>query len=136
MNITSSSAVSSANSLWNLLASRADLRAAEYQRDAAQLLLGRDVEEAFADLVDAGATLELRRAGTKEAWKLVVSQEQKDSVGGGNSGELLRALEKWYKWRFAHVEAVGQHNIAAARLSRAVGVPLWGASPRKSSEAR
>ncbi len=124
------------NDAFDLLASRADLRAAEYQRDAAQLLLGRDVEEAFADLVDAGATLELRRAGTKEAWKLVVSQEQKDSVGGGNSGELLRALEKWYKWRFAHVEAVGQHNIAAARLSRAVGVPLWGASPRKSSEAR
>lgn len=124
------------NDAFDLLASRADLRAAEYQRDAAQLLLGRDVEEAFADLVDAGATVELRKLGTREAWKLVVSQDQKDSVGGGNAGELLRALEKWYKWRFAHVEAVGQHNIAAARLSRAVGVPLWGASPRKPSQAR
>lgn len=117
------------NDAFDLLAARADLRAAEHQREAARLLLGRDVEEAYADLVDAETTVEIRQLGAKEAWKLVVSQEQKDTIGGGNSGELLRALEKWYKWRFAHVEAVGLHNIAAARLARAVGTPLWAASP-------
>ncbi len=124
------------NDAFDLLAARADLRAAEHQREAARLLLGRDVEEAYADLVDAETTVEIRQLGAKEAWKLVVSQEQKDTIGGGNSGELLRALEKWYKWRFAHVEAVGHHNIAAARLARAVGTPLWAASPPNPKNPR
>ena len=41
------------NDAFDLMASRADLRAAEHQQDAAQLLLGRDVEEAYADLLEA-----------------------------------------------------------------------------------
>lgn len=117
------------NDAFDLIAARADLRAAEHQREAAQLLLGRDVEEAYADLVDARTTIEIRDRARRESWKIVVSQQQRDTVGGGNSTELLRALEKWYKWRFAHVEAIGQHNVAAARLARAVGAPLWAGSP-------
>ncbi|HWB78551.1 MAG TPA: TolC family protein [Nannocystaceae bacterium] len=117
------------NDAFDLIAARADLRAAEHQQEAAQLLLGRDVEEAYADLVDARTTIEIRDRARRESWKIVVSQQQRDTVGGGNSTELLRALEKWYKWRFAHVEAIGQHNVAAARLARAVGAPLWAPSP-------
>ncbi|HET6585507.1 MAG TPA: TolC family protein [Nannocystaceae bacterium] len=113
------------NDAFDLQGARADLRAAEHQRAAAVLLLGRDVEEAFGDLVDARATIDLRDRARKRSWQLVVSQEQKDTVKGGNAGELLRALEKWYRNRFAHVEAVAQHNLAAARLARAVGTPLW-----------
>lgn len=116
------------NDAFDLQAARADLRAAEHQRAAAVLLLGRDVEEAFGDLVDARATIDLRDRARKRSWQLVVSQEQKDTVKGGNAGELLRALEKWYRNRFAHVEAVAQHNLAAARLARAVGAPLWNLS--------
>lgn len=120
------------NDAFDLIAARADLRAAEHQQEAAQLLLGRDVEEAYAELVDARASIEIRDRLRRESWRLVVSQQQRDTVGGGNSTELLRALEKWYKWRFAHVEAIGQHNVAAARLARAVGTPLWAASPPPS----
>ena len=114
------------NDAFDLQAARADLRAAGYQREAARLLLGRDVEEAYADLIEASSTEEIRRAGAQEAWRLVVSQQIKDTAGTANSAELLRALEKWYRLRFSQVEAVGQHNLAAARLARAVGTPLWG----------
>lgn len=114
------------NDAFDLQAARADLRAAGYQREAARLLLGRDVEEAYADLIEASATEEIRRAGAQEAWRLVVSQQIKDTAGTANSAELLRALEKWYRLRFSQVEAAGQHNLAAARLARAVGAPLWG----------
>lgn len=114
------------NDAFDLQAARADLRAAGYQRDAARLLLGREVEEAYADLVEAAATEEIRRAGAEQAWRLVISQQIKDTAGTANSAELLRALEKWYRLRFSQVEAAGQHNLAAARLSRAVGTPLWG----------
>jgi outer membrane protein TolC len=117
------------NDAFDLIAARADVRVAQHQREAAQLLLGRDVEEAYADLLEAHETIEIRDRARSASWRLVVSQQQKDTIGGGNSTELLRALEKWYKWRFAHVEAIGQHNIAAARLARAVGTPLWAASP-------
>jgi outer membrane protein TolC len=117
------------NDVFDLQTARAELRAAEHQRAAAVLLLGRDVEEAYGDLIDARATIDLRDRARKRSWQLVVSQEQKDTVGGGNSGELLRALEKWYRNRFAHVQAVADHNLAAARLARAVGKPLWAQAP-------
>ncbi|MBC8070536.1 MAG: TolC family protein [Deltaproteobacteria bacterium] len=117
------------NDAFDLIAARADVRAAQHQREAAKLLLGRDVEEAYADLLETQAIIEIRERARTASWRLVVSQQQKDTVGGGNATELLRALEKWYEWRFAHVEAIGQHNIAAARLARAVGTPLWAASP-------
>ena len=113
------------NDAFDLQASRAELRAAQHQREAARLLLGREVEEAYADLVDASATEEIRRDSAQQAWRLVVSQEIKDTAGAANAAELLRALEKWYRLRFSHVEAAGQHNLAAARLARSVGTPLW-----------
>lgn len=117
------------NDAFDLIAARADLRAAEHQAEAAQLLLGRDVEEAYGDLLEARETIVIRDRARRDSWRLVVSHQVKDTVGGGNATELLRSLEKWYKLRFAHVEAIGQHNVAAARLARAVGAPLWAVSP-------
>ena len=113
------------NDAFDLQAARADVRAAQHQREAAQLLLGRDVEEAYADLVEAAEIEEIRRMGAQDAWRLVISQEIRDTAGTASAAELLRALEKWYRLRFDHVEAAGQHNLAAARLARAVGTPLW-----------
>jgi hypothetical protein len=59
----------------------------------------------------------------------VISQEQRDTVGGGNSDDLMRALEKWYRWRFRRVEAIQAHNDALARLARAVGKDLIDRTP-------
>jgi outer membrane protein TolC len=117
------------NKAFDLQKARAELSAAEYQRQAALLLLGRDVEEAYQDLVEAKHKIDLFERASHTSWKLVVSQEQRDTVGGGNSNELVRALEKWYRWRFRRVEAVQAHNDALARLGRAVGTDLIDRTP-------
>jgi outer membrane protein TolC len=109
---------------FDLRSARATLRAAEYQKDAARLLLGRDVEQAYADLVEAKHIVQKAREAVDWSWKLVVSGEQRDTIGGGNTTELLRALEKWYRKRFELEEAIQAHNDALARLSRAVGTAL------------
>ncbi len=112
------------NDTFDLRRAQAELRAAEYQRKAANLFLGRDVEEAYLELMESGYKREQYRRATELAWKLVVSQEQRDMVGGGNSRELLKALKDWYDWRFKHAKATLAYNVALARLSRAVGTAL------------
>lgn len=112
------------NKAFDLQAARATRRAAEYQKEAAQLLLGRDVEEAYAALVEAQHAIGLQRRAVDLAWKLVISQEQKDTVGGGEASDLLKALETWYRRRFDYAEAIGAYNQALAGLSRAVGTSL------------
>jgi outer membrane protein TolC len=112
------------NKAFDLQGARATRQSAEAQRDASRLLLGRDVEQAYADLIEAHHTIAIQQRAADLAWRLVVSQEQKDTVGGGDSFQLLRALETWYRRRFDHIEAIGAYNQALAALSRAVGTPL------------
>ena len=112
------------NKAFDLQGARATRRSAEAQRDASRLLLGRDVDEAYANLVEAHHAIDVQGRAADLAWRLVVSQEQKDTVGGGDSFQLLRALETWYRRRFDYIEAVGAYNQALAALSRAVGTPL------------
>ncbi len=108
----------------DLQSARAATRAAAYREEAARLLLGRDVEEAYGDLVEARYDLVTYEEAIDLTWKLVVSGQQKDSVGGGNATELLRNLKQWYEKRFEHARAIQAHNEALARLSRAVGTQL------------
>jgi outer membrane protein TolC len=112
------------NKAFDLQGARATRQSAESQREASRLLLGREVEEAYADLIEAHHAIESQRRAADIAWRLVVSQEQKDTVGGGDSFQLLRALETWYRRRFDYIEAIGTYNQALAALSRAVGTPL------------
>ena len=109
---------------FDLQAARATKRSQAYQAEAAALLLGRDVTEAYHELVEATHLIATYREAVDLAWKLVVSAQQKDAVGGGDAGELLRALEKWYRQRFELTKAIQSRNEAVARLSRAVGEQL------------
>lgn len=112
------------NRAFDLQKARAELRAQEHTRDAAKLLLGQDVSRAYQDVVEAHERISLSRRATDLSWKLVVSLEQRDMVGGGDAEKLLRALSDWYKKRFEAAEAVHDHNEAVARLSRATGASL------------
>lgn len=112
------------NDAFDLQKARAELRAQEYQRDAAALLLGQDVARAYEDVVEAHERIALARRATRLSWQLVVSLEQRDMVGGGDAEKLLRALADWYKKRFEEAEAIHAHNEAIARLARATGTPL------------
>ena len=113
----------------DLKSARAAVRAAAYREEAARLLLGRDVDEAYGDLVEARYDLVTYAEAIDLTWKLVVSGQQKDTVGGGNATELLRHLKQWYEKRFEHARAIQAHNEALARLSRAVGTQLVNTSP-------
>lgn len=109
---------------FDLQAARATTRAAMHQQEAAALLLGLDVKQAYGDLVEAQHLVDTYAEATDLRWRLVVSGQQKDTVGGGNASDLLRNLEKWYKTRFDYARAIYGYNDALARLSRAVGTQL------------
>ncbi len=112
------------NRAFDLKKARAELRKSEFQRDAAVRLLELDVEKAYQDFVEAKHKVELARKASEKNWQLIVSQQQKDTVGGGASKDLLRALAEWFEWRFRYFEALQTQNVALAALSRAVGMPL------------
>lgn len=112
------------NTAFDLQRARAELRAQEYQREAAELFLGQDVSTAYQDVVEASHRIGLSTRATELSWQLVVSLEQRDMVGGGDAEKLLRALTNWYKRRFAQIEAIHAHNEAVAKLARATGIPL------------
>ena len=125
------------NRAFDLQRADAELSMARHQRKAAALLLGREVEQAYYDLVEAGHLRARHAEAADLAWKLVVSQEQRDSVGGGNAKDLVRALKDWFDRRFKATQATLDYNLALARLSRAVGEPVARPvfAPRKPPEA-
>ncbi|HID37532.1 MAG TPA: hypothetical protein EYP39_09215, partial [Ghiorsea sp.] len=85
-------------------------RSAMHQEEAAALLLGLDVQQAYGDLIQAKHLVETYGEAVDLSWRLVVSGQQKDSVGGGNASDLLRNLEKWYKRRFDYEQAIYSYN--------------------------
>lgn len=112
------------NGYFNLKKARAERREAEHQREAARLLLGLEVEKAYRDVQQAEQSVRLTAQASKKAKQLVVDQQVKQTVGGGNFSELEKALVRWAEWRFKHFEAIHVHNVALASLSRAVGAPI------------
>ncbi len=127
------------NTTFDLQKARAERSAQEYQQAAAELLLGQDVSRAYQDVVEADHRIALTHRATDLSWRLVVSLEQRDMVGGGDAETLLRALSDWYKKRFEEAEAIHAHNEAVAALSRAVGTSLIarsGAAPAESAQPK
>ncbi|MCY0994668.1 TolC family protein [Nannocystis sp. ILAH1] len=120
------------NSYFGLKKARAERREAEHQREAARYLLGLEVEKAYRDLQHADRSVKLTEQATRKAKQLVVDQQVKQTVGGGNFAELEKALTRWAEWRFKQFEAIHAHNVALAALSRAVGTSL-GASPNPAA---
>ncbi len=119
------------NQAFNLKKVRAERREAEAQREAANLLLALEVERAYRDLLEAEQGMRLTAGAVRKAKQLVVDQQLKSTVGGGNFTDLERALTRWAEWRFKHFESIHAQNVAMATLSRAVGVSLQdpGAGP-------
>lgn len=107
--------------IFDLRRARAQVRSQEHQRDAQRLLLAIDVQQAYQDLVEAQARVEATERAVELSWKLVLRQQLRDAAGGGDAGELLKALEKWYTKRFDQASAVHAHDEAIARLARAIG---------------
>ena len=112
------------NQAFNLKKARAERREAEAQREAANLLLALEVERAYRDLLEAEQAVHLTASAIRKAKQLVIDQQLKQTVGGGNFTDLERALTRWAEWRFKHFESIHAQNVALASLSRTVGVSL------------
>lgn len=123
------------NDAFGLKRARAQRRKSESQRELAQRLLGLEVEQAYRDLTDAEDDAEFMELARDKSWALVVSQQQKQSIGGGEFRDLRRHLQKWAEFEFKHFEAIYARNAALARLSRAVGTPLTTRPRAKSAPA-
>ena len=117
------------NQAFGLKKVRAERREAEAQREAANLLLALEVERAYRDLLEAEQGMRLTAGAVRKAKQLVVDQQLKSTVGGGNFTDLERALTRWAEWRFKHFESIHAQNVAMATLSRAVGVSLQDPAP-------
>jgi outer membrane protein TolC len=123
------------NDAFALKRARAQRRKAESQREVAELLLQLEVEQAFRDLTDARGDADFMELARDKSWALVVSQQQKQSIGGGKFRDLRRHLKSWAEFQFKHFEAIMAQNAALARLSRAVGTPL-ASKPPQAGESR
>jgi len=110
--------------IFDLRRARAQVRSQEHQRDAQRLLLANDVAIAYQDLVEARARMEATARAVELSWKLVLRQQLREAAGGGDAGELLKQLEKWYTKRFDQASAIHAHDEAIARLARAIGRPI------------
>ena len=112
------------NDAFALKKARAERREAEYRREAAQRLLLLEVEEAYRAVIDAEQQLRFAELARDKSWKLVVSEQTSASIGVAEFDDLTKALKQWAEFEFQRFEAVMKRNVALARLSRAVGVPL------------
>ena len=75
-------------------------------------------------MLEAEQAVHLTASAIHKAKQLVIDQQLKQTVGGGNFTDLERALTRWAEWRFKHFESIHAQNVALASLSRTVGVSL------------
>lgn len=112
------------NKAFDLEKAAAEARRAAYQRDAAQALLDLEVERAYRDFRASAEDAEFAAMARDKSWQLVVSEQQRSTVGEPDFDELRKALIAWAEYEFEHFEALQQQNIALAKLERATGTVL------------
>lgn len=122
------------NYTWNLRKARAERKAAEHRRDAANALLALEVDRAYRRLQRVRRDVDLTSQASQKARSIVVQLQVRESVGGGDFKKLGDALKDWAEWRFKHLQALYLHNVAAAELSRAVGTSVATSPPAKRPE--
>ncbi len=123
------------NYTWNLRKARAERKAAEHRRDAANALLALEVDRAYRRLQRVRRDVDLTSQASKKARKIVVQLQVRETVGGGDFKKLGDALKEYAEWRFKYFQALYLHNVATAELSRAVGAnitaPVKSAPPKR-----
>lgn len=123
-------------STFGLRKARALRRSAQLQRDAAMQLMATELDRARRDVESALLQQSLIGEARERAWSLVLDQRAKRSIGSGDFNKLRSSLRQWAEYEFKRLEAIAAHNIAVARLSRAVGVSLQQVSVGTSGEER
>ncbi|MDD9966610.1 MAG: TolC family protein [Myxococcales bacterium] len=97
---------------------------AEAQQELARQGILLDVGEKYERLTDADRRLSAWKDGHMSARRWFVSAAQGHQVGTTTTRELIDGVSAYFKARFAHLQAVHDHNAALAALELAVGAPL------------
>lgn len=101
-----------------------DARQAVLQTQGEAMKLRNDVRQLYREMVDAKALIDIQGRALKAARGWLLAENQAYEDGFQEFPEVLRATETFYRKRMAHAEAIYNHNLAVAALSRAVGMDL------------
>ena len=112
------------NKAFDLQQAEAETRRANAQRETALALLDLEVEQAYRDYRAARDDAGFAAMARDKSWQLVVTEQQRQTVGEPDFNELRKALVQWAEYEFEHFEAIQKQNVALARLERATGTPL------------
>jgi len=123
-------------STFGLRKARALRRSAQLQQEAAGQLMAAEIDRARRAVESALQQQALIAGARDRSWSLVLDQRAKQSIGSGDFTKLRSSLRQWAEYEFKRLEAIANHNIAVARLSRAVGVSLQRAATPAQSEDR
>ncbi len=105
----------------SLRRAKAEQREAMFKAEAAQMILGMEVEQAYRDFQLAEDDMRFTALARDKSSQLLISQQQKETVGDGNYKDIQKSLRKWAEFEFKYFEAVQRRNVAMAKLARTTG---------------
>lgn len=94
------------------------------QQDLARQGIALEVTDKYEQLIDANRRMEAWETGHRSARRWFITAAQGHQVGTTTTKELIDGVAAYFKARFAHLQAIHDHNFALAALELAVGAPL------------
>ena len=94
------------------------------QRQLAEKGVELEIETRYEALADAQRRMAAWAKGHRTARRWFVSSAQGFEVGTVSAKELIDGISAYFKARYAHLQAIHDHNIAVAALEQAVNAPL------------
>jgi outer membrane protein TolC len=117
------------NGPWQVLAldeARAGQRKLAAQHKALAQKVAMEVEQAYLEVQDLDAKLELTRQAYKAARGWVIAKLDLYESGLEPFKDMADALAAFFKQRMAYAQARFDYNVALARLAHSCGIPLAG----------
>lgn len=103
---------------------RIDLATQTAQERGEREKLRMEVRQLYRELVDARAMLPIHEQAMKAARGTLNAENEMYENGFQEFAPVLSALEAYYRRRIAWLDAMYNHNLAVAALSRAVGMDV------------
>lgn len=101
-----------------------EAKALQAQSNLAEQGIRLEVQTQYETVLDAERRLSAWKRGHQSARRWFVSSAQGYEVGTVTAKELIDGVTAYFKARFAHLQAIHDHNMAIAGLEVAVGRPL------------
>ena len=100
---------------------RAEFDQAQFQGDAAQLLILFEVEQAYRNLIIRKATLEAQNESLRISREWLLTESNNFEFDLGDTENLVRAVQASLQLEAVYYDAVKDYNIAVLRLLDACG---------------